>query len=172
MQIDRRELIRAATAAGGALALAASLAAITSAQDAPASDSSHQGHHQMESDEATKSDTTGGKCHEMMEARQHMMSDMESTKATLDDLVAKMDTAAGDARFDAMAKVVHELVAERHQMAAIVARTQPRMMARMMSHMQGGMAGMKTAMPDCPAMKAMMEPEQGAESGSPGSHSH
>ncbi len=168
MQNDRKKLIRRAATAGGALVLAASFAAVTSGQDATSGHSMHHGHHTMGSDQAGKTDAKAAGCHEMMEAHQHMMSDLDAMNTTLDGLIAEMDSATGEKRIDVMAKVIHEMVAQRRQMAG----NHPRMMAHMMSHMSGGEAGTKAAMAECPAMKSMMAASEGSEAGGHESHNH
>jgi len=70
----------------------------------------------------------------MMAQRQTMMAEMTASQKKLDDLVAKMNTATGQAKVDQMAVVITELVAQHRGMQG-----------RMMS-MQGGM------------MKQMMQP--------------
>ena len=72
----------------------------------------------------------------MMAQRQTMMAEMTAAQKKLDDLVAKMNTATGQAKVDQMAVLLTELVAQHRGMQS-----------RMMS-MQGGM------------MKQMMQPAQ------------
>jgi len=47
---------------------------------------------------------------EMMTHHQHMMADLKASDARIDELVAAMNRATGDARVEAIAQVVNELV--------------------------------------------------------------
>ena len=86
--------------------------------------------------------------------REQMMKNMAAADQKLSDLVAKMNAATGDKKVAAIAEVVTELVAQRHQMQEQM-RMQRGMMDQMMSRMSAmhGSAGM---------MKGNAEPKAGA----------
>ena len=67
---------------------------------------------------------------EMMKMHEKMMAEMKAADARLDALVKAMNTAAGDAKTNAIAAVVNELVAEHKRMHAH--------MGEMHQHMMGG----------------------------------
>jgi hypothetical protein len=96
-------------------------------------------------------------CQEMMAAHQAMKTEMASMDARLDSLVAAMNAAAGDAKAEATAAVVNELVAQRKVMRDRMMAMGPRMMRHSMHH--GGPGGMKP-MADCPMMQPA-KPEGG-----------
>src|SRR4026207_1782286 len=52
----------------------------------------------------------------MMADHQKMMADMKASQKKLDDLVAAMNQATGDAKVDKLAAVVTELVAQHREM--------------------------------------------------------
>jgi hypothetical protein len=105
---------------------------------------------------ATQGQTASGKmtmdCHAMMASRQKMMEDMKAMDAQLDTLVQKMNGATGQAKVDATAAVVAELVSQRKTMHERMASMQSGTMQHMMEHMQ---AGGGKGMMDCPMMKKM-----------------
>jgi hypothetical protein len=69
----------------------------------------------------------------------------------IDDLVAKMNTAAGMEKMAATANVVTEMVTERRTMRDGMMKMQESMMSHMMEHMQAGTGSMAM----CPMMKQM-----------------
>lgn len=90
-------------------------------------------------------------CQKMMAQHQKMMEEMKSMDARLDGLVQKMTAAQGQAKTDATAATVTELVQQRKTM-------HERMMTMhhgMMGHMMGHMAEGKESMAACPMMKMM-----------------
>jgi hypothetical protein len=90
-------------------------------------------------------------CQAMMAQHQKMMDEMKAMDARLDGMVQKMNAAQGQAKTDATAATVTELVQQRKTM-------HERMMAMhqgMMSHMMGHMAEGKESMAACPMMKMM-----------------
>ena len=108
----------------------------------------------------------------MMAERQKMMANMRAMDQKLNDLIAQIDAARGDdAKIEAVAAVVKQLVAQRTQMHSQMEAMQTRMMDHMMEHMmsmQGGMMGMMNRgqtgamqpMSNCPMMKELSkEPE-------------
>ncbi len=115
----------------------------------------------------------------MMAERQKMMARMHALDQTLDDLIAKIDTARGDgARIDAIVAVIKQMAAQRTSMREQMMAMQNRMMGHMMEHMTAmpGMSGRMnrgqtgaapSMMADCPMMK-----EIGKESTEPGHEEH
>lgn len=107
----------------------------------------------------------------MMAEREQMMAEMKAMDQKLNDLVAKMKTARGTEKVDALAAVVTELVAQRASMRDRMTAMQGRMMGHMMEHMmsmqggmmsRGGQAGAGPSMANCPMMKSL-EKEGGAD---------
>lgn len=99
----------------------------------------------------------------MMARHKEMMARMDAMDSRVDDLVKKMNAAAGSKKADAVAAVVNELVVQRKQMRDHMMAMQPEMMRHMMEHMR---TGMMKGMMECPMMKEM----QGKSDGS-GDHS-
>jgi hypothetical protein len=105
----------------------------------------------------------------MVAERQQMMERMQSFDRKLNELVAKMDTAQGAQKADAIAAVVKELAAGRTQLNEEMLAMQQRMMGHMMQHMtsmHGSMMGMMNRgaghtgtagqpMESCPMMKGL-----------------
>ncbi|MCA1733550.1 MAG: hypothetical protein LC732_08100 [Acidobacteria bacterium] len=107
----------------------------------------------------------GMNCQMMMD---HMHAKQKAMDEKLQPLVARMNAATGQARVDATAAVVNELVAQRHQAREQMMTMMPRMMNHMMEHMQGGMmSGMREGMMACPMMKS----QDGAQQAAP-EHEH
>ena len=91
----------------------------------------------------------------MMAQHQQMMAHLQAMDEKLDALMTTMHQATGDAKVEAMATVLDELVAQRREMVDMVQQHMP----MMMHHMEGmqGMHGMQ-GMPmgegmSCPCMK-------------------
>lgn len=112
----------------------------------------------------------------MMAERQKMMANMRAMDQKLNDLIAKIDSARGDdAKIEAIAAVVKQLVAQRTQMHSQMEGMQTRMMNHMTQHMmsmQGGMmsmmnnrgqAGAMPSMSNCPMMKELAKEAAEAE---------
>jgi len=89
------------------------------------------------------------KCEAMMAGRQKMMADMKAADQHLNELVAKMDQASGQAKVDAVAAIVSAMVAQRQEMHARMAQMHQQGMRHMGEHMQAG----ATSMAMCPMMK-------------------
>ena len=68
----------------------------------------------------------------MMAERQKMMAEMTAAQKKLDDLVATMNGATGQAKVDQMAAIITELVAERKAMQSRMLSMQGGMMKQMM----------------------------------------
>ncbi len=96
------------------------------------------------------------KCKQMMTTHSQMMADMKAMDAQLDQKVAAMNTAKGNAKVDAMAAVISEMVAQRKQMMAKMTNMQSQMMAHMGEHMaQSGGPAMRQSVSQCPMMQGM-----------------
>jgi hypothetical protein len=87
------------------------------------------------------------KCQEMMEKHQQMQQEMAAMDARLEELVQQMNAATGEARIDAMAAVINELVEQRQDMHEMMMEMGPGMMGHMMMHMDPEMMQM------CPMMQ-------------------
>ena len=101
-------------------------------------------------------------CEAMMARHREMQEQMAAKDAELDRLVAAMRSASGEAKAEATAAVVEELVEHRKSMHAMMMQHHQGMMRQMMGHMGAG-EGM--GMTKCPMMQHM-QPESGAEEGS------
>ena len=83
----------------------------------------------------------------MMEMRQQMVAEQQASLARLQQLMDKMNAAKGDAKVDAIAAVVTELV-QQHKSAQ-----ERMMMPMMMMPMMGTMPGMMGTAPAPPSKK-------------------
>jgi len=83
----------------------------------------------------------------MMAERQKMMAEMNAGQKKLDDLVARMNAATGQAKVDQMAAVISELVAQRRTMQGQMMSMQGDMMKQMMQMMQPGQPAAPPATP-------------------------
>jgi hypothetical protein len=90
-------------------------------------------------------------CEEMMARHQKMMEEMKAMDTRLDGLVQKMNAAQGQAKADATAAAVTELVQQRRTMHERMMSMQHGMMGHMMGHMGEG----KESTAACPMMKMM-----------------
>lgn len=111
----------------------------------------------------------GDACAAMMEHHAEMQERMKAMDAELDGLLAEVENATGDAKVDALAAVVEELVEQRRSMHAMMAKHQPMMMRHRMQHMgEGG------AMSDCPMMQRMkgMQEIHGGDAEAPVADEH
>jgi hypothetical protein len=91
------------------------------------------------------------KCQAMMADHQKMMGDMKAANERLDALVAKMNAASGQAKTDATAAAVTEIVAQRKTMHDMMMKMMHGGMTHTMDHMQAGAQSMAM----CPMMKGM-----------------
>jgi hypothetical protein len=87
---------------------------------------------------------------------------MKARMAAMDEkliaLTEKMNAVSGEAKTEAIAAVVNEMVEQHTSMRGMMMTMQPRMMQHMMGHMGGGMrSGMMQSMEGCPMMKMMSE---------------
>lgn len=89
------------------------------------------------------------KCKAMMAQHEKMMAEMKAADQRLDDLVAKMNAASGQAKVDATAATVTEIVAQRRTMRDRMMDMHQSMMGHMGEHMQAGPQSMAM----CPMMK-------------------
>jgi hypothetical protein len=88
-------------------------------------------------------------CKAMMAERGKMMAGMKAADAQIEQLVAKMRAASGEAKVEATADVVAALVEQRKAMREGMTTMQEKMMGHMMEHMEAGPGSMKM----CPMMK-------------------
>ena len=91
-------------------------------------------------------------CHAMMAQHDKMMTEMKAADQRVDGLVAKMTSASGQAKVDATAAVVSELVMLRKAERDRMMQMHHEMMSHMSQHMQ---AGGHESMANCPMMKNM-----------------
>ncbi len=100
----------------------------------------------------------GDQCKQMMAMHTQMMADMKAMDSSLNQKVAAMNAAKGNAKVDAMAAVINEMATQRTQMMSKMSGMQDQMMAHMREHMaQSGSAAMKQSMAQCPMMKGMKQ---------------
>lgn len=100
----------------------------------------------------------GARCQQMMAMHNQMMADMKAMDASLDQKVTAMNAAKGNAKVDAMAAVINEMVSQRKQTMAKMSSMRDRMMAHMGEHVsQSGSASMRQSMTQCPMMKGMAQ---------------
>src|SRR3990172_2732589 len=66
-------------------------------------------------------------CQTMMEDRERMMSEIHAANARLDELVAAMNAANGEAKLEALARVVTELAEQRKLITGKMTAMQPQM---------------------------------------------
>lgn len=88
-------------------------------------------------------------CKAMKADHEKMMAETKAADARLDGLVTAMNAASGQAKADAAAAAVTELVAQRKAMRDGMAGMHRKMMGHTMEHMPGG----KDSMAMCPMMK-------------------
>lgn len=98
---------------------------------------------------AKSSSDMSAQCKAMMASHGQMMTEMKAADARLDDLVSKMTAASGQAKIDAIAAVVTEIVAQRKAMRDGMMKMHGSMMSHTMEHMQAGAESMAM----CPMMK-------------------
>ncbi len=110
-----------------------------------------QQHQHAATDQVKPASGMESKCQAMMAEREQMMTAMKAADQRLDDLVATMNTAAGQEKMAATANVVTEMVTERRTMRDGMMKMQEGMMSHMMEHMQAGPASMAM----CPMMNQM-----------------
>jgi hypothetical protein len=128
-QTRQRSIARWAAVAGS-LALSGLFAAMAFGQEGSSSQAMHHG--QM--GQQAKAEQASAPCNGMMGTNQNMMSNIEHMNSKLDNLVAKMEEAEGDAKVAAMSNVLHELVDQRTCMVAMLSHMRS---AQTMAHMQG-----------------------------------
>lgn len=90
-------------------------------------------------------------CTEMMANRTPTMVDMKAMDAQLDQKLAAMKGAAGDARIEAMAEVINELVSQRKATRDQMLATQ----CDMARHGGSAASPQQDSMSECPMMKDM-----------------
>lgn len=131
--------------------------AFTPAQTPPPATGVQPAAHQEHVHPATGPQTEMQKQEEpLMQMHQKMMADMKMMDDRLNELVATMDAATGEAKVSAMAALVASLVQQRKPMREGMMQMQGQMMGHMMQHMSdGGPEAMKSMMASCPMMKMM-----------------
>lgn len=98
------------------------------------------------------------RCRQMMSMHDSMMAEMKAMDASLDQKIAAMNAAKGEARVNAMAAVITEMAAQRKQQRETMSGMRDQMMTHMSGHMaQSGGAGGRQAMIECPMMKGARE---------------
>ena len=127
---------------------AATLAAVAVPQAQQPTNPPHQ--HPAETAKPQKSDMMA-KCKAMMANHDKMMAEVKAADERLDGLVAKMNAASGQAKVDATAAAVSEVVTQRKSMRESMMKMQHEAMGHMMEHSQAG----KESMAMCPMMKDM-----------------
>ncbi len=110
-----------------------------------------QEHQHAATDQAKPASGMAAKDHAMMAEHGKMMADMKAADQRLNDLVARMNSAAGMEKTTATAAVVTEMVAQSRSIRERMMKMQQGMMPHMMEHMQEG----KDSMAMCPMVKPM-----------------
>ena len=105
--------------------------------------------HQHQQTPAKSSADMSAKCKAMMAEHEKMMAEIKAADQRLDGLVTKMNAASGQAKVDATAATVTEIVAQRRTMRDRMMGMHEGMMSHMMEHMQAGPQSMAM----CPMMK-------------------
>ena len=105
--------------------------------------------HQHPQETAKPAADMSAKCKAMMANHEKMMADMKAADQRLDGLVAKMNAASGQAKVDAAAVVVTEIVTQRKSMREGMMTMHEGMMSHMTEHMHAGPQSMAM----CPMMK-------------------
>ena len=123
-----------------AMVLALSLGEGAGAQEAP---------HQHQQTPADPPADMSAKCKAMMAEHEKMAAEMKSSDQRLDELVARMIQASGQAKVDATAATVTEIVGQRKTMRERMMRMHQQMTRHTGGHMQAGARSMAM----CPMMK-------------------
>lgn len=110
-----------------------------------------QHQHPQPADKGKAQSDMATKCQAMMAQHEKMMTEMKAADQRLGELVARMNSASGQAKVDATAAVVAELVSQRKSMHEPMMTMQHGMAGHMMEHMQAGADSMAA----CPMMKGM-----------------
>jgi len=102
---------------------------------------------------------TAAECKNLMARRQQMMADMKAMDARLDEKLAIMNAAGGQAKVNAMADVITEMVTQRRERQQKMMAMQSRMMSHMAGHMATGTTGTAGRAPmNCPMMQGPARP--------------
>jgi hypothetical protein len=105
---------------------------------------------------ATLGGPTTGHCRRVMAMRDQMMSEMKGMDASVDQKLAAMNAAKGNAKVEAAAAVINEVVSQRKQIMASMKSMQDQMIAHMSGHLaRSGSSAMRQSMAQCPLMKGM-----------------
>lgn len=122
--------------------------------------SPHSIHPQSEEEQEGTSRRMMDSCRQMMEERENMTADVQSMSTKLDELVSKMNSAAGDAKIEAMTAVINEMASQRQELMKRMTEMQPHMMGHMMRHMQMDTMKKMSGGGDCPMMKDTMNKKE------------
>jgi hypothetical protein len=137
--------------AAAVMIFASGLAAVTPAEARGGRQHDHQA---ADADQKEQPGSTAA-THDMKAMREKMMADNRAADATLEPLIEKMNTAKGEAKVDAMAAVVAELVRQHSDMRRRMeqmSEKMPEMAGMMMQRMSGDVHKMAE---QCPMMKEM-----------------
>ena len=97
----------------------------------------------------------------MMAEFQQILAALQTSDQTLNELIARIETARGDDdKIDAVTAVLKEMVRQRTQMREQIVAKAQQMTAHMREHMSGGMQGMM----NCPMMKELAKPAEAEHS--------
>ena len=114
----------------------------------------HEEHHPGAA--ATEEADLPEKCAMMKQHMDQMQAKMQEKDAELQTLTNEMNTASGNAKVDALARVVTKMVQQRQEMHQMHGEMMQKMMAHMGEHMmQGGGPAAKKPMMECPMMQSM-----------------
>lgn len=105
--------------------------------------------HQHQQTPAKPSADMSAKCKAMMAEHEKVMAEMKASDERLDQLVTTMNSASDQAKVDATAAAVTEIVAQRKTMRERMMQMHQGMMSHMMEHMHAGPQSMAM----CPMMK-------------------
>jgi hypothetical protein len=108
-------------------------------------------HQNQTPDKAKPQSDMMAKCMAMKAQQEKMMAEVQAADQRLDGLVAKLNAASGQAKVDATAAAVTEIVAQRKAMRESMMTMQHGMMGHMADHVQAGPESMAM----CPMMKEM-----------------
>ena len=139
-------LVLALALAGASAALPAQQPATSQPHQHPPADKSKQ---QMQDIMKPQAHDMMAKCKAAAAAHEAMMTEMNAADQRLDALAAKMTGATGQAKVDATAAVVSELVSQRKTMRETMMKMHHETMGHVAEHMQAGAGSMAM----CPMMK-------------------
>ena len=132
----------------------------TVAPTAVTSSSAQPQEHRHEYDQPEEAQPLSQRCAAMSEMHQKMMERVGQADTRLSDLADRMNEVSAEAKVEAMAALLNEIVTQRTSMHERMSTMHNRMMGHMMEHMAAAMPevereAMHEAMQGCPMMKAM-----------------